>query len=278
MIFSRHIGNNAIKYVIAMGDEAMVEAVLIKHVDHISFCVSSQLGCRQACAFCEAGRQGFIRNLTASEICQQVSLLASEASLSREDALEIGFMGIGEPLDNLAELAQTVRQIRHEFTHCDIVVSTVGLIPGIQSLPDLIDKARLQVSVHAVEPKKRYAIMPVERRFPIVKVLEAASLYRKRTGLVITINCVLLDGINDSEEDAMKLGEVLDRFEPGTFRVKVSGYNQTGSPFRASDSERIDSFTEVLKSSGQDVVVFRSKGTDVAGGCGQLAYAARHRK
>jgi 23S rRNA (adenine2503-C2)-methyltransferase len=263
------------KYLWQMEDGQRVESVLLDHANHTTACVSSQAGCPLSCVFCATGQAGYTRDLTAGEIVGQ--FLTMEQRLGR-DISNIVFMGMGEPLLNEANVLKSIRILNHakmrNLGGRHITVSTSGIVPGIQDLADFEVPVRLSVSLHAPNDALRSKLMPVNKIHPLPALVEAMRHYRKRTGERITIEYVLLEGVNDDPQLVFEMGALLDGL--GVY-VNVIPYNPVdmGTSKRLTlkrpSEARIKAFCAALTELSIEFEVRREKGTDIAAACGQLA-------
>jgi 23S rRNA (adenine2503-C2)-methyltransferase len=233
-----------------------------------SICVSSQSGCPLTCTFCATGRMKFGRNLTASEILDQV------LHFRRIEAVNhLVFMGMGEPLlnvDNVLAAAAKLPDIG--ITHRRTTVSTVGWLPGIARITECGMPLRLAFSLHAPEDDLRSQIMPINERWPLRDVLAACRAHQEATNRAVFIEYVMLAGVNDRYEQALQLAHLLG---PGfAFKVNLIPYNPTDSVYEASSPEAIEAFKAVLEEHGVRATVRLTRGRDIAAACGQLAATA----
>ena len=231
-----------------------------------SVCVSSQSGCPLTCTFCATGTMRFGRNLTASEILDQV------LHFRRIEPVDhLVFMGMGEPmmaLDSVLGACERLPDVG--ITHRRTTVSTVGWVPGIRRLTETELPVRLAFSLHAPEDGLRSRIMPVNERYPIAEVLDACHAWHERRRRLVFIEYVMLDGVNDTYEQARQLTELLD---PKVFKVNLIPYNPTGM-YGGSSRGAIDAFRAVLEEHGLRATVRLTRGRDIDAACGQLAAAA----
>jgi 23S rRNA (adenine2503-C2)-methyltransferase len=258
-------------------DGALVESVLIPGPGRTTLCISSQVGCARACAFCETGRLGLERQLSAGEIIDQVRLaraLWAEAG-STPPLSNLVFMGMGEPFDNLPEVLRALRLLTDDrafsFAPSRVTVSTVGVA---DKLPAFFagSRAELAVSLNAPDDERRRAIMPINARFPLA-ALRDALLAALPHGRRVLFEYVLFDHWNDAPEDA----DLLAAYVAGIrCRVNVIPCNPGPDPsLRPPAPERLDAFVARLSSHGVTTLVRRPRGRDVGGACGQLAGARR---
>jgi 23S rRNA (adenine2503-C2)-methyltransferase len=247
-------------------DGRPVEAVLMRYRDgRRSVCVSSQSGCPLTCTFCATGRMKFGRNLTASEILDQVLHFRR-----MEDVDHLVFMGMGEPLLNVDNVLAAARRLPDlGITHRRTTVSTVGWLPGIDRITDCGMPLRLAFSLHAPDDALRSRIMPINDRWPLADVLAACRRHHEATNRAVFIEYVMLAGVNDRYEQALQLARLLG---PGfTFKVNLIPYNPTDSAYEGSSREAIDAFRAVLEEHGIRATVRLTRGQDIAAACGQLA-------
>ena len=255
-------------------DARPIEAVLMCYRDgRRSICVSSQSGCPLTCTFCATGSMLFGRNLTASEILDQVLHFRRMAGTADEVGGRIDhvvFMGMGEPMMNLdAVLAACERLPDAGITHRRTAISTIGWIPGIERLTESAMPIRLALSLHAPDDALRSQLMPVNDRYPLADVLAACRHHVERRRRRVFVEYVMLAGVNDRYEQALALAKLLgpDR----AFKVNLIPYNPTDAPFQGSSREAIAAFRAVLTEHGVPVTVRLTRGRDIDAACGQLA-------
>jgi 23S rRNA (adenine2503-C2)-methyltransferase len=249
-------------------DGRPVEAVLMRYRDgRRSICVSSQSGCPLTCTFCATGQMKFGRNLTASEILDQALHLRRISTLDH-----CVFMGMGEPMMNIENvLAACERLPALGITHRRTTISTVGWIPGIETLMESDMPIRLAFSLHAPEDALRSQIMPVNDRYSLAEVLDACRRFYDRRRRMVFIEYVMLAGVNDSYEQAVALARLLD---PKMFKVNLIPFNPTGSIYDGSTPESIGIFKAALERHGIRATVRLTRGRDIDAACGQLAAKA----
>jgi 23S rRNA (adenine2503-C2)-methyltransferase len=260
------------KLLLSLEDGRTVESVIIPDEGRTTLCVSSQVGCGLACAFCLTGRLGFLRNLSAAEIVGQV-IVANNYLRERGGGLtNIVFMGMGEPLLNFDEVRRALvlilsgRALSFSWRH--VTVSTAGIPEGIRRLGDEI-LVNLAVSLNAPDDETRTAIMPINRKYPLGALTAALFAYPLKRGRRITLEYVLLSGVNDTVGHARALARLV-----GGLRVKINliPFNPfDGAPFARPDDEAVLRFQEVLLGAHLFAVVRKSKGADIGAACGQLA-------
>jgi 23S rRNA (adenine2503-C2)-methyltransferase len=229
-----------------------------------SVCVSSQSGCPLTCTFCATGTMKFGRNLTASEILDQV------LHFRRMEPLDhLVYMGMGEPMMNLDHVLEAARRLPAlGITHRRTGISTVGWVPGIRRLTEQDMPIRLALSLHAPEDALRSRIMPVNNRYPLAEVLEACEAFYARRRRQVFIEYVMLAGVNDSYAQAVQLAEILD---PRIYKLNLIPYNPTDSVYDGSGRGAIDAFRAALEEHGLRATVRLTRGRDIDAACGQLA-------
>jgi 23S rRNA (adenine2503-C2)-methyltransferase len=252
-------------------DRAQVETVLMRYPDRATVCVSSQAGCAMGCTFCATGQAGFERHLDVGEILEQV-LRAAQASPQRVS--NVVFMGMGEPLANYDNTLGAVERL-----HADVglsarrmTVSTVGVVPGMRRLAQESLPVTLAVSLHAATDDERDRLVPLNRRYPIAEVLDAAAEYAGAKGRRVTFEYACIAGVNDSATQAEALGTLLGAFPGvGGAHVNLIPLNPTaGFRGRAPAPPSTQAFADRLRAHGVTATVRRNRGSDIAAACGQL--------
>jgi len=259
------------KLVLRYGDGARVQAVLMPDGDRLTLCVSTQVGCGFACSFCFTGTMGLERNLSAGEIVAQV-LVARQGLGPGERITHIVYMGMGEPLANYSATVKSLRLLTDPqafaFSPRRITVSTVGLVSGIERLAKETLKVNLAISLHATSNEIRDRIMPVNRGFAIEELLAACRRFPLPFRQRMTFEYVLLDGVNDSVEDARRLVKLLKGIRG---KINLIPFNDwEGSSFARPPLPRILAFQAVLLEHGITATIRWSKGEDIGAACGQL--------
>jgi len=260
-----HSKDGTLKALFRTHDGHLVEAVLMRYRDgRRSVCVSSQSGCPLTCTFCATGRMRFGRNLTSSEILDQVLHFRRIEPLNH-----LVFMGMGEPMFNVDSVVEAARRLPDVgITHRRTTVSTVGWLPGLRRFVDEVEEPiRLALSLHAPNDALRSELMPVNDRYRLDEVLDECRRYFELRGRKVFVEYVMLAGINDRVEQAAELARLLDR---RIFKVNLIPYNPTGS-FAGSGRTAIDAFAAVLDRDRVPVTVRLTRGRDIAAACGQLA-------
>jgi 23S rRNA (adenine2503-C2)-methyltransferase len=259
-------------------DDRAIESVLIPELpdgenedrDKLTLCVSSQVGCAMDCGFCATATLGYGRNLTAGEIVEQVY---RATKLAGRRPTNLVFMGMGEPMHNLDNVTRALALLQHpwglHFSPRRITVSTVGLVPGIERLAQLSPAPNLAISLNATTDEVRDRLMPVNRKWPIAKLLAAARAFPLAHGRHVTFEYVMLADVNDSDADADRLVRLLRGM---TCKVNLIPWNPFQGPaFARPSAERIRAFQERLRAAALPVYIRTPRGDDIDAACGQLA-------
>lgn len=266
-----------VKSVWRLHDGALIESVLMRYPDRVTMCLSSQAGCGMGCPFCATGQAGLTRNLSTAEIVEQ--FLAGARFLRDSDdpgrVNNVVFMGMGEPLANFGALVGALRRITapppegYGMSARGVTVSTVGLVPRIYDLAAVGLPVTLALSLHAPDDALRNDLVPINQRWPIAEVLDAAWAYADTTGRRVSIEYALIRDINDQRWRAEILGELLAGH---LVHVNLIPLNPTpGSKWTASAPEDERAFVQALRSAGVAVTVRDTRGREIDGACGQLA-------
>lgn len=270
-------GNTA-KLLLALHDGEAVETVVMKYLRGSTACISTQVGCRMACAFCATGQSGFVRDLTVSEIIGQVLCVLQHLEGGAPSRLV--YMGMGEPLDNYDATLQSIRTLHDDralgISARAITVSTVGIVPAILRLAKEGLPVTLAVSLHTVNSALRDSLIPINHRHPVDDLLEACRTYIAATRRRISFEVTLIDGLTDSEADANRLGKALQNM---LCHVNLIPFNPTaGCPWKPSPPQRVVAFQRELASLRIPVSVRDRRGGDIQAGCGQLRGRASHHR
>ncbi|MGI9289959.1 MAG: 23S rRNA (adenine(2503)-C(2))-methyltransferase RlmN, partial [Gammaproteobacteria bacterium] len=242
--------DGTVKWLLDVGNGQQIEAVFIPEKGRGTLCVSSQVGCAMDCPFCATGRQGFNRNLTAAEIIGQVIHAVLDLGGTGEDSpvTNVVFMGMGEPLANYREVTAACDLLTDDLgfglSRRRVTVSTSGLVPQIKRLAEVSDVA-LAISLHAANDELRNELVPINRKHPIAELLDACWDYATATNSKqVTFEYIMLEGVNDSREDALELVELLKN-RPA--KVNLIPFNPVaGTPYGRSPQKRVDAFRKVL--------------------------------
>jgi|TARA_B100002019_G_C21233527_1_gene581448 23S rRNA (adenine2503-C2)-methyltransferase len=261
-----------IKYLIKLESGSMVEMVRIPEKKRITLCISSQAGCALQCTFCATGAQGFERNLSADEIIGQL-WLANFSDKKNSPITNVVFMGMGEPLLNFIPVIESAKlmkeQLAYGLSRKRITISTSGITPQIDQLCDEVDVS-LAISLHAPTDQLRDEIVPINKKYPISELINSCKKYLlnydgKRS---ITIEYVLIDGVNDSEELAIKLAKLLSNI---SCKINLIPFNPfDGSNYRRSKQNKIEEFKKILMNKGFITTLRVTRGDQIDGACGQL--------
>lgn len=261
-----------VKVILRTNDGLEIESVLIPmSKGRNTLCLSTQVGCRLACQFCETGKIGLLRNLTVEEIVGQVVVAQAKLGWPINNLV---FMGMGEPLDNVENLVQALRVLTDprglSFGQARITVCTSGIPTGLSTLAKLrFRRMGLSFSLNAATDAKRDLIMPINRRYRLKEVQDALQAYPKRDGFVLALNYCLLPGVNDDPSDAQAVAAFAKPL--GRTLVNVIPYNPGTHPLtRAPRQDEVDGFVTQLKDEGLAVRVRQTKGRSVMAACGQL--------
>jgi 23S rRNA (adenine2503-C2)-methyltransferase len=252
-------------------DRAQIETVLMQYPTRATVCVSSQAGCAMACSFCATGQEGFERHLDVGEIVEQV-LRAQHAAPQRVS--NVVYMGMGEPLANYDAVWSSVERLHADagISARHLTISTVGVVPGIRRLATEALPVTLAVSLHAPDDELRSQLVPLNRRYPIAEVLDAAAAFAAARGRRVTFEYACIAGVNDSPEQAAALGRRLAAW-PGTggAHVNLIPLNPTAEFAGAAPARpRLQGFAERLRAAGINATVRRNRGVDIDAACGQL--------
>ena len=259
--------DGTVKYLWELGDGNCIETVLMRYHHGNTVCVSSQVGCRMGCAFCASTVGGKVRDLTPSEILDQVLFAQLD---SRLPVSNIVLMGIGEPLDNLDTVLRFLELVNHpmgmNIGMRHISLSTCGLVPGIDRLGDLQLQLTLSVSLHAPDSETRSGIMPVNRAYDVEELFAACHRYFRKTGRRISFEYAMIDGVNDSDAQADLLAEKVRGMPAHINLIPLNNVRES----KLKPSRRIAAFQKRLERHGLTVTVRRSLGGDIDASCGQL--------
>ncbi len=261
------------KFLFGLEDSHTIESVLIPDEDRLTLCISSQVGCAQACRFCLTGKNGFTRNLKAYEITDQV--LETSRILRKEGGrgiTNIVLMGMGEPLANFDEVIRSLQIITWDrglgFSPRRVTLSTDGLVPEIERLGKSGVRVNLAVSLNATSDEVRNRIMPVNRRYPIQELVAACKRFPLEPRRRITFEYVMLKDVNDTEDDALRLAKLLKGIK---CKVNLIPFNPfPGSEFGRPDDTAVRRFQKILLDHKYTAPVRESRGRDISAACGQL--------
>jgi 23S rRNA (adenine2503-C2)-methyltransferase len=258
------------KYLFKLEDQNTIESVFLPEPKRTTLCLSSQVGCRFCCSFCASSPFGFVRNLKASEILDEVISIKSH----NKDAVitNIVFMGIGEPFDNYDNVLKAIRILNDEDAFRigarKITLSTCGIIPGIEKLSNEKLQIELSVSLHSANDLIRSKLVPINKIYPIKDLITACKGYTKKTKRMVTFEYVLIKDVNCSKDDALKLAGLLKGM---MCKVNTISYNQIKAKgYEAPSNDDVKDFMRILKAKNIEAMHRKSKGEDIDAGCGQL--------
>jgi 23S rRNA (adenine2503-C2)-methyltransferase len=259
------------KFLLELADGRRIEAVFIPDTPSMTFCLSTQVGCGMACAFCLTGKMGLVRHLTAGEIAGQVRVLAHATGLA-DFPFNVVLMGMGEPLHNYDNTMKALRMLCVEHglavSPRRITLSTVGLVPGLERLAREPVMPNLAISLHATTDEQRSRLVPPNRKYPLEAIVDACRRFPLKKRRRITFEYVLLDGVNDTPDDARRLVKLLAGLKA---KVNLIPLNPApGIPFERPSDERVNQFAQILADRHVTVSVRKSRGLDIRAACGQL--------
>ena len=257
------------KYLFELYDGEHIEAVLMRHDYGNSVCISSQVGCNMGCKFCESGRRKKVRNLETYEMILQILMIEK---LLGERVSHVVVMGIGEPFDNYDNLCRFLKIINHPKGMAigarHITVSTCGVVPKVLEFSEFPLQINLAVSLHAPNNEIRDKIMPINKAYPLEKLIPALKTYLERTNRRINFEYIMLDGINDSEENALELAKLVKGMN---CYINLIPYNETENiGFKRTNTIQIMRFYDILKKNNVNVTIRREFGGKISAACGQL--------
>ena len=262
--------DGTIKYLVEYPDGECVETVLMRFDNraNLTACVSSQIGCAVNCSFCATGKRGFIRNLTYKEIVEQVLTIQRDTGLKITNVV---FMGQGEPLLNLDNVLKALEIFNNDFQigARRITVSTSGIIPQIKKLAEKELQSTLAISLHASNHAVRREIMPIENKYPINELVDALKYYVEKTGRRITVEYILIKGLNCTIESAKELSHLLHDLKCNINLIPYNPVVKTG--YTKPTNNEIMKFKYLLEHSGKKVTVRLERGSDIDAACGQLS-------
>ena len=263
--------DGTIKYRLKLADATSIEMVMIPEAKKKTLCISSQVGCSRACAFCATGAAGLTRNLEPSEIIGQFILAARDLMPNR--ITNLVFMGMGEPLDNLDNVLFALKTMQAEkglaFSPRRTTISTCGIAPGIRHLADSGVKTKLAVSLNSADSETRLKIMPIEKLYHLNELKQALLYFRRKTNFRITFEYILIPGINMSFEDIRHLSRFVNDI---SCKINFIPYNPTtAKDWKPPTKVQIDDFLQKAAIIKQAITLRKSRGADILGACGQLA-------
>ncbi|GAB4227967.1 MAG: bifunctional tRNA (adenosine(37)-C2)-methyltransferase TrmG/ribosomal RNA large subunit methyltransferase RlmN [Chlamydiales bacterium] len=267
------------KFLFKTHDHSLIESVLMPTNNRVTLCVSSQIGCKMGCTFCQTAKMGFGRNLSSGEILSQLIVanlhLASTGKECR--VTNVVFMGMGEPLDNYLEVVKSCHIMidNHYFNLAQrrVTVSTSGLVPEIRQMAHDLPVS-LAISLHSTKDQERSSMMPINKKYSLQQLKEALLYYQKNSGRDITFEYVMIDEKNDSIDHAKQLVKFIHGLKASVNLIPMNPH--PGSPFKASTLDRLKAFQKYLQDRSYPAPIRYSKAQDVSGACGQLASKRSH--
>lgn len=257
------------KYLFALSDGNVIESVLMRYKHGNSVCISSQVGCRMGCRFCASTLDGLVRGLTPSEMLDQIYQIGKDIG---ERISNVVVMGTGEPMDNFDNLVKFIELLTDEnglnISQRNLTVSTCGIVPRMRELADKKLQITLALSLHASNQEKRKELMPVANKYEIHDVIEACKYYFEQTGRRVTFEYSLVAGVNDTNEDAKELVELVKKINCHINLIPVNPIQERD--YRQPNTDAILAFKNKLERNGINVTIRREMGRDIDGACGQL--------
>ena len=271
-LVSTHESSNheSVKFLTRTDDGHLCESVLITQSKRETICVSTQLGCKMGCIFCASGKGKFGRNLTAGEIVEQISLMQRHR---KKPVTNVVFMGMGEPLDNYDEVMKSIEILQADWGFGlgarRITVSTSGITPKIVEFVKRSEgRVRLSISLHSSQDAKRTELVPINKKYNLPELIQTLNELHTKLKREITFEYTLLDGVNDSKEEAMGVAKIARRLGA---KVNIIPYNPIADmEFKTPSQQKIELFRSVLEKNGIRVIVRQTAGRDINAACGQL--------
>ncbi len=273
------------KYLFGLHDGRTIETVLLKMKEdeydeegtktreaRYTVCISSQVGCKVGCSFCLTAKGGFERNLTPGEIVEQVAFMKKDKEFGEEKSINIVFMGMGEPLDNMDNVVKAIKIITHKDALCiaprRITISTSGLATKIEKLANMDLGVNLAISLHAVDDELREKLMPINKAYNIKSVIDAVKKFKADRRKKVLFEYLLLGGVNDDIKSAQKLGKLLSGIDAKINLILFNPFE--GSEFKRPTTEAAEAFRGYLANKRFICTIRESKGIDISAACGQL--------
>lgn len=272
-IFARYRSklDGTVKYLLELPDRHLIETVAMRYHHGYTLCISSQVGCRMGCAFCQSTKNGLVRSLTAGEILDQVIRVQEDLGVRISN---IVMMGIGEPMDNFDAVLRFLQLVNHpqglNIGYRHISISTCGLVPGILALAEYTLPITLSISLHGTTDEQRSATMPVNKKYNLALLMDACKRYQQATGRRISFEYAVIAGVNDRPEDALRLSKLLRGIMAHVNLIPVNPISAGG--FRPPDRETVLSFQQLLIKHGLNATIRRTLGSDISASCGQLRH------
>lgn len=257
------------KYLFSLQDDNIIESVAMEYKHGTTVCISTQVGCKMGCSFCASTKDGLIRNLTASEMLNQIYMIENDLD---KTITNIVLMGSGEPLDNYKNTVKFLKMIHdemgHNISYRNITISTCGIVPKIYDLANEKIPVTLSVSLHSAFDKERNKIMPIANKYSIAEIIEACKYYDTINNRRITFEYTLIDGVNDRKQDIEELSRLLRDINSHVNLIPLNPIEEYQQD--RSTKSNIDNFEKGLIKNNIDVTVRREMGSDISASCGQL--------
>jgi 23S rRNA (adenine2503-C2)-methyltransferase len=271
-LFQLHDGHTVEAVLLLMKDKSYYEDGSLKHQERYTVCISSQVGCKVGCAFCLTAKGGFVRNLTAGEIVEQLRMIKQDNTIDANRRVNIVYMGMGEPLDNLPEVAKSVK-IFADSEGMDIAphrqtISTSGLSSKIEKLGELDLGINLAISLHAVDDALRQQLMPINKAYNIASIIDAVKRFPVNDRKRVMFEYLVIKDVNDDIGSAKKLLVLLDGIKAKVNLIYFNPYG--GTEFKRPSEEDMKAFQAYLTQRGLHCTIRESKGLDISAACGQL--------
>lgn len=261
--------DNTVKYLYILPDENIIESVVMSYSHGFSQCISTQVGCKMGCSFCASTKDGLIRNLTASEMANQIYQAESDLGIRISN---IVLMGSGEPLDNYNNVVDFFdiinSKLGRNISLRSITLSTCGIVPGIYKLAEKNIPITLSISLHSPFDEKRKEIVPIAKKYKLKELMESLRYYSEKTKRRITFEYTLIKGVNDSEKEAIEIARLLKGMLAHVNLIPLNPIKEfeEGRP----DKNNVLKFQSMLKKNGVETTVRREMGGDISASCGQL--------
>jgi len=271
-LYELHDGHTVEAVLLLMKEKVYHEDGSLKHQERYTVCISSQVGCKVGCSFCLTAKAGFMRNLTAGEIVEQVRLIKQDNNIDANRRVNIVYMGMGEPLDNLEEVVKSVKIFSDEegmaiATHRQ-TISTSGLSAKIKKLGAMELGVNLAISLHAVDDELREKLMPINKAYNIASIIEAVKNFPVNDRKRVMFEYLVIKDVNDDISAAKKLFSLLDGIKSKVNLIYFNPYG--GTEFKRPNEKDMKTFQEYLTSRGLHCTIRESKGLDISAACGQL--------
>ncbi len=259
--------NTATKYLFCLHDNKLIEGVAISENKRFTLCVSSQAGCAFSCGFCASAKSGLLRHLTVAEIIDQIRIMCTDKKMTN-----LVFMGSGEPLEKFDVFRQSYETITAPWGFAlgqrKITVSTAGYIPGIKNLIDSNLRPKLALSLHSALDEKRTSLMPINKKYPVRKLLDTCRKYAQISGRKITMEYIIIPGFNNYTEDIKAMTDNLTNYPAKINLIPLNPIDEF--PYRSPTRHEVHTFYRQLLDTGLEVTVRWSKGDTISAACGQL--------